>query len=247
MNSDQLHALVGRAGFIFRGRVVKHLASGAAAGVEGPAVTVAVDEVLRSTPVLKGLAGRDVTIFGEDAAHMREGARYIFLADCVVLGDHATLRDLGHLEASPDAARDIGEAIRIEDERPLRERVAGAELIVTGRVASSRQLERDAARRSEHDPDWWVARLAIRSVAKGKAGKEKETDVLFANSDDLGWYKSPKLHKGAEGIFLLRLPDPKHVPEAARKMYAATDPLDHLPVERMPEIERLLQSEEGDR
>jgi hypothetical protein len=247
MSSDQLLALVGRAGFIFRGKVVRHGASHAAAGVEGPAATVSVHEVLRSTHVLQGLAGRDVTIFGEHAANLHAGASYIFLADCVVLGDHAILRDHSHFEVSPDADRDIAEAIRIEEERPLRERVAGADLIVTGRVTASRQLEPPSIRRSEHDPDWWVARLAVRTVVKGKTGKEKEIDVLFANSDDLSWYKSPKLHEGVSGVFLLRLAEPNHLPKAARNMFVAADPLDHLPAERLPEVERLLQSEKGDR
>ncbi|MBZ5618070.1 MAG: hypothetical protein LAQ69_04940 [Acidobacteriia bacterium] len=249
MSNEQLLGLVEEAGFIFRGRVVRRGTpeQHSVPGAEDQTATVAVAEILRSTDVMRGLAGMEVIVVGEHAAGMKEGSSHIFLTTCLVLGDHAVLRDLAHFEASGDAVRDIAEAVRIAEERPLHQRVAGAELIVTGKVSASRPLAPPSIRRSEHDPDWWIASVAVRSVVKGaKVGKE--IDVVFANSEDIAWYKSPKLHEGAGGIFILRKADPKEVPEKGeRTTYQATDPLDFLPAERLPEVERALERGKGDR
>jgi len=248
MDSQELLRLVEGAGFIFRGQVIGHPAAPqerAVPGAEGQRATVAVGEILRSTEVMKGLAGREVILVGEHPSGVKQGS-YVFFTTCLSLGEHAVLRDLGHWEASAEAVRDTAEAVRTAEEQPLQRRVAGAELIVNGRVASSHELAKPSIRRSEHDPDWWIARVTVRGVIKGsKAGKEIK--VLFANSDDIAWYKSPKLHEGVSGVFLLRLAEPNHLPKAARNMFVAADPLDHLPAERLPEVERLLQSEKGDR
>jgi len=249
MSNHELLRLVEGAGFIFRGKVVGHGAGQqrAVSGAEDHGVTVAVGEILRSTDVLKGLAGAEVTLIGERSSDVKEGSSYVFFTTCLSLGQDAVLRDLGHLEASAGTVRETVEAVRIAEDRPLQRRVAGAELIVNGRVASSHHLARPSIPRSEHDADWWIAHVTVRGVIKGpKAGKEIE--VLFANSDDLAWYKSPKLHEGASGIFILRRVDPKEVPEDLdRATYQATDPLDFLPAERLPEVERAIESGKGDR
>jgi len=248
MDSQELLRLVEGAGFIFRGQVIGHPApqERAVPGAEGQRATVAVGEILRSTEVMKGLAGREVILVGEHPSGVKQGS-YVFFTTCLSLGEHAVLRDLGHWEASAEAVRDTAEAVRTAEEQPLQRRVAGAELIVNGRVASSHELAKPSIRRSEHDPDWWIARVTVRGVIKGsKAGKEIK--VLFANSDDIAWYKSPKLHEGSSGIFILHRVNPKEVPEEVdRATYQATDPLDFLPAERLPEVERAIESRKGDR
>jgi hypothetical protein len=249
MSNQELLRLVEGAGFIFRGKVIGHGApqERAVPGAEGLAATVAVGEILRSTDVLKGLVGREVTLIGEHSSDVKEGSSYVFFTTCLTVGENAVLRDLGHLEVSADAVRDTAEAVRIAEDRPLQRRVAGAELVINGRVASSHALAKPSIPRSEHDPDWWIAHVTVRGVIKGpKVGKEIE--VLFANSDDISWYKSPKLHEGASGIFILRRVDPKEIPEDLdRATYQATDPLDFLPAERLPEVERAIESGKGDR
>jgi hypothetical protein len=107
-------------------------------------------------------------------------------------------------------------------------------------VAESHPTESAKKPKSEHDPVWWIARVTVKSVLKGRKPTGKIV-VLFANSTDLAWFKSPKLHSGTRGILLLRhlthVEAPKDVPPTA---YQATDPLDLLPIERLAEVERLL-------
>jgi hypothetical protein len=125
--------------------------------------------------------------------------------------------------------------------------VAEADLIVTGRVTSSRRAETPSVLRSEHDAEWWIARVAVQTAVKGTKPKG-ELEVLFANSTDIAWYRSPKLHEGASGVFILRrVAQKEEVPEEARGIYEATDPLDLLPSDRLQEVHRALGHEKEER
>lgn len=247
MNKSELLRLVEESGFIFRGKVIRKGAGGVPlAGAEEKAVRVEVEHVLRSTEALRGLAGKELVLVSEDAAAMEEGTTFLFFTNVVALGDHMVVRGVGHVKASRETAEEVAEAISVAEERPLRRRVGEADVIVTGRVISSHPAEAPSIHRSEHDPEWWIARVEVLSVLKGKA--EKEIEVLFANSTDIAWYKAPKLHEGVSGILLLRrVREKEGVPEKARGMYAATDPLDLLPLERLEEVQRLLGQEKGSR
>ena len=249
MDNGDIRHLVGVAGFIFRGTIRKHLKDHTSAiPAEGSeTVAVRIEQVLRSTPVLRSLAGQDAFVMTSRASALLESRSPILFSECISLGSQLLLREIAHVEASEETTRQVADAIRLENERPLRERVAGAELIVTGVVLDSGPTESARSPKSEHDPIWWIARLSVKSVLKGRkpAGK---LEVLFASSTDREWFKSPKLYRDASGIFLLRQAREEGVPKkVARTAYEAIDPLDFLPIERLAEVERLLAGERGGR
>jgi hypothetical protein len=249
---EGLFRLAELAGFVFRGKVTRTGAAGPASAQSHqptPTVTVRVEEVLRSTDVLRGLAGRDVTLVGKDVDSLEDQGAYIFFTDVAALSDHAVLRYIGHVRATRETGHELAAVLTNLAERPLRERVASAELIIEGHVTESRKADPDAVQKSEHDPDWWIARVAVESVVKGTPPPEN-VDVLFANSRDIAWFKSPKLHKGVRGILLLHSARDVEVPRtsAKRRLYQAADPLDFQPPERMNEIKRIaaaVNPEEG--
>jgi hypothetical protein len=157
------------------------------------------------------------------------------------------VREIGHREASHEALREIAEMLRTAAERPLAARVAGADLIVTGEVTEARPLERPFPPTSEHDPEWWIARVTVRDVIKGRR-PPRGLQVLFANSQDIVWYRSPKLHEGVSGVFIVRTRREDEAPaDVPRSVYQATDPLDFLPAERLAEVQRLLDQDRGER
>jgi hypothetical protein len=249
MATEELVGLAEEAGFVFRGRAVPQRPVQVDLGpeAEGRAVTVEVQEVLRGTDVLQGLTGRDVTVVSEHPSEIKEGESLVLFTECVSLGTEVVAREIGHREASRESLREIGEALRIVAERPLAERVVKADLIVTGEVVSSRPVEKPFPPPSEHDPDWWMARVRVDAAVKGRKPRGA-IDVLFANSDDIVWYRSPKLHEGASGIFILRTRDEDEAPrEVPATVYQCTDPLDFLPIERLPEVQALLERYEEDR
>ena len=246
MPSAELSRFVEEAGFIFRGKVTRQRTPAAQDSNAQQTITAQIEEILRSTDVLRGLLGRNVTIVSEHPALMEDEGSFVFFTNCVVLADHAVVREVGHIRASRDADREVAEVLQKAAERPLRERVATAELIVEGHVTASGPADPKAIQKSEHDPNWWIARVAVESVIKGGGKAPKEVEVLFANSKDIAWYKSPKLHEGLRGIFLLHpVKKTDRPPRIDRVSYQATDPLDFLPAERLPEVKKALNNEKG--
>jgi hypothetical protein len=247
MREADMPRLVEEVGFIFRGRVVRHGTTDAnlTAVAAEKIVTVEIEEIFLSADGLRGLVGKEAIVVIENAAEMQQGATRVFFTNIVSLADHLVVREVGHIEASHATVRATENSVRAAAERPLLQRVAGASLIITGRVISRRPVDPNAILKSEHDPDWWIARVEVLSVLKGgKAGST--VDVLFANSRDIAWYKSPKLEDEARGILLLRRVNEDEVPqEVARRSYQAIDPLDFLPLERLPDVERTLDQGKG--
>jgi hypothetical protein len=245
MTTEKLLDLVEAAGFIFTGRAIPGRATEAHGDREN-AVAVQVHQVLRSPDVLGDLEGTDVIVVGERPQAIREGGSLLLFTSIAAVGDRLVTRELEHREPSDEAIRDVAEAVRTVGERPLVQRVTEAELIVVGEAVDSTPIERPGPPRSEHDPEWWIARVAVRSVVKG-ATRRRRLEVLFANSEDIAWYKAPKLHEGTSGLLLLRPRDKAEAPaEVAETVYQATDPLDLLPVQRLPEVERILEPDRRD-
>ncbi|UVK47009.1 hypothetical protein BPNPMPFG_002745 [Mesorhizobium sp. AR07] len=243
------------AGFIFRGKAVpdKDRSIREEGGAERGStaentISIHIDEVMHSTAELRGLRGRDALVITEHRATFEGGEEFVFFTDVVSLGDDLIVRELGHRRATSEAREEIAETLRAAVERPLAERVRHAELIVTGEVTASRVLERPSPPRSEHDPEWGIARVAVRTVLKGKKPKG-DVEVLFANSHDIAWYKSPKLHEGKRGIFLLHLAgqedEDDHPRDLPRPIHKAIDPLDFLPADREADVRRLIDQEGG--
>ncbi|MGA2779346.1 MAG: hypothetical protein ABSF94_17460 [Steroidobacteraceae bacterium] len=249
MDTEELKRVVAAAGFIFRGSIhgERKLESPPLPKDAGEVVAARIEEVIRSTPVLRGLAGREALVVTKHSATLRQLRNPILFTECLSLGEVLLLREIGHVESSHEVSRQVAETIREVAELPLRARVAAADLIVEAEVVDSRPLERPFPPRSEHDPAWSIARVTVTAVLKGRKPKA-EIEVLFASSDDIVWFRSPKLRDGASGILLLiHLKEdeiPKHVPRSA---YQATDPLDFLPIDRRGEIERLVERDRGGR
>jgi hypothetical protein len=246
MSSAELSRLVEEAGFIFRGKVTGGQTPATQDSTAQQTVTAQIEEILLSTEVLRGLVGRSVTVISQQGAPREDEGSFFFFTNCIVLANQIVVREVGRIRASRDADRGVAEALKDAAERPLRERAASAELIIEGHVTASAPADPNAVQKSEHDPNWWIARVAVDSLVKGGGKAVKSVEVLFANSEDIAWHKSPKLHEGLRGIFLLHsVKETDRPPKVNRLMYQATDPLDFLPAERLPEVERALRSEKG--
>lgn len=239
MDIAELSRRVDEAGFIFLGRIVQTQTDDERLrDMRDKALVVRIERVLHGTAVLRGLAGIDCFLVSEERNGLGEKRNFIFVTRCVVLGDYVVLRELSRLEASAESERAVQELIQQRNEKPLRERVVKADLIVTGRVEHVAPVDPDAPPKSEHDPMWWIAKVAVLSVVKG--GKvDKEVDVRFASSTDIAWYRSPKLQERETAVLLARRVKEKDAPKSlSRALYEVTDPLDVLPLEREDYVRR---------
>ena len=122
----------------------------------------------------------------------------------------------------------------------VRARLALAEVVVSGVVSAAAQV---APPRppfiSQHDPDWWRATIDVASVEKGRVASKTVT-ALFANSTDVAWFRSPKLHIGDHRVLLLQRADPFGKP---LQELAVVDPLDVLPLTGLDRVRTLLKAE----
>lgn len=247
MSIEDLFSLADDSGFVFLGSPAESTQNLEHGERDERAVVVEVREVLRGTDVIRGLVGRPVTVVSNDPAGIAQADELVLFTTCVSLGDEVLVRELGRRSASQESRREVEEVLTLVAERPLLERLASAQLVVVGEVTDARRLREPYRPRSEHDPDWWVARVAVAETLKGRTTR-KNVDVVFANSEDIAWYASPKLRPGDDGIFLLHTWDEGDEPEdAPRGALYVTDPLDFLPLERRPHLEGVLErlGEEG--
>lgn len=250
MDTGEAVRLSGEAGFVFRGRLVTEATrdAGDRAGDTAVGLVVVVDEVLRGTDVTRALVGYDVTLLTDDPDGVSSEGEYVFFTRVVSLGERVVVSALGHGSSSDDGLREVTTMVDVAEEEPLTRRVGEADLVVTGEVVSSRLMEPDAPASSEHDPQWWLARVAVGEVLRGRS-RRKGLDVLFANSTDIAWYRSPKLREGMSGVFLLHgaAGEAALPADAPGTAYRCVDPLDFHPDERSELVRRVAGTEAGER
>lgn len=245
MSEQEAGRLAEEAGFVFKGKILR--SEPGDAHQRPGVVTAEVQEVLHGTDVLHGLVGTSVTILTDHPENLSSQEDTILYTNAVSLGDDLVAREVGHQDASDESLRAAREGVRTAAERPLAERISLADLIVVGRVTSTKQLPGDASSRSEHDPEWATARVSVEAVIKGRTSR-KTVEVLYASSRDIAWYRSPKLQEGTSGIFILHLRREPGAPEQVpSNAYTATDPCDFVPRERLEDVRRIVGHDDGER
>jgi len=223
--SKPVKDLTRAAEFVFRGTVQK---TGAAnLSIVEPndkTAVVRVDEILKRSGTLDDFTGRDVTVFLSEP--LRAGDQRVFFTAVRLLGESLGVQEVGRdaapaadLRAQVQSAQ--GEIVREE----LAARLAAADLVVAGRVISTRPTYTLPQKGpiTEHDPLWWEAVLEVRSVLKGTAA-EKTVTFWYPSSADVMWAQVPKPNAGQEGTWLLH----RQTPEAGAAVFAVADPRDLL-------------------
>jgi hypothetical protein len=223
--SNTVKDLTRRAELVFRGTVQKPGAANLEI-VEANARTaiVRVDEVLKAADTLDDFTGREITVFLRQPDSVKAGDQKIFFTRVGLVGETLGVVELGrrtgpaaNLKAQVASAR---AQILASD---LRARVTAADLVVSGRILSTRATyaEPKSGPITEHDPLWWEAVLAVRKVVKGQV-TEATVTFWFPGSADAMWALVPKPSAGHEGAWLLH----RQATEGGGTVYAAVDPRD---------------------
>jgi hypothetical protein len=234
-----------RSGFIFRGTVQRSGASNVKTLAGSPSTNIVrVDEVLKAPKELSSLTGRDVTVQMLNASSLKEGQQAVFYTTGWLYGDNLAVKEIAVVTDQVDSQNlrtQIATSERLAGEQALGARVASAVLVITGRVASVRPLvsERQSARHSEHDPDFWQADVDVTTVEKGQLSNTRRVTVFFAHSKDERWLLSPKFSAGQSGIFLLHTEELESI---KRPGYTALDRLDFQPSSESSLVRRLIGS-----
>lgn len=173
---------------------------------------VRVEETLRGAATVGELTGQEVILdLPPDEGHRRA----IYFVRPVAYGKTLIAEQVAAMEVpeSPEKlAAELAEADRQNADAALRQRTASAEAVVVVRVVGVKAL-RESPRPSEHDPNWAIARVRVLRTLKGEprlsdCEQGLCAEVAFAQSDDIRWFRSPKLAVYQEAILLLRPADP---------------------------------------
>lgn len=213
MSEAEIVDLVRRSAISFIGTITQ---LGAATVIELPVddhtAIVAVEQVLLAPSTFMSLSGSNVTLQLQPSVDVLPvGQRMAFFANPLTFAQTLGLAEVGRLPAD-----DVGPYVaaaaatrapaplsgfqqQLETER-LQEHAASADAVVVGEVISL--AKSGPSRPTEHDPDWWQATLDVRHVERGEV-PTGPLPVLYANSNDVRWYDTPKPVAGQRGVWIL--------------------------------------------
>ena len=210
--------------FVFQG-VVRDVGENNLRGIPPSSAhaLVKVEEVLLAPSNLGDLRGRTLTVVLAKPA--KKGARGVWWATSWVFGDEIGVIEveraagLGVMRA---AAEVVGARLAALDKQ-VADRVAGADLIVAGTVASIEELGLDGI---AEGTTWRRALVRVSTVLKGQAGAE--TMIQFPGAGSPRWAMAPRLVLDQQGVFILRRParEPKMRKVKASGVWVALDPND---------------------
>ncbi len=224
MSDDKIKDLMRQAPLSFVG-TVEHLGGATLTDipVDERTAVVRVEHVLHAPDAFAGLAGQRVTVqLSADVDPPAVGEAAAFFATGFAFGESLAVTEVGRLpvedvEPRAAAAAEAGKTAAFADlhaelaAESLRAHAGAAEAVVVGKVTALAKAGEHGG--SEHDPDWWRATVNVEHVESGNV-PAGELAVLFANSDDVRWHKTPTLRAGDQGVFLL------HATEGARQEFA---------------------------
>lgn len=243
---DRVTDWVKAARFIFTGTVERAGSLSPDFVPEGPNVAVVrVERVHSSTRALARYAGQVATVRSREPGTLPVGKRVVFFANPILFGETVALDEVGHIDAPADFVPIEGLIQRVTQDKnddELAARLANAEAVVQGSVvAVARPPGASPVPISEHDPDWWIARIRVRRWLKGDT--PAEVAVRYAHSRDIRWYRSPKPEPGQEAIWLLH----RDGVDVGGVVVALVHPLDARPIDdaEIQRIDRLLHSGPG--
>ena len=208
--------------FIFRGTVTRVHATTLPPGDRdlSRSVVVRIDAAIvraRDIDELHDTWGRELTVELSGAALPVGATATFFTITREYNGGQLAVAELGRATRADAAA--IVRARAALDADAAYKAIATSEAIVAGRVTAIRAWPH-AGPISEHDPGWAIATVAVEHSACGSApatvasrdlcpasstaeGRCGSIDVGFPASNDVAWFRRPKLHVGDDGVFLL--------------------------------------------
>jgi hypothetical protein len=239
----QISDLVDRSKIIFLGTVRRLSASTVPSHtVTSHTVIVQVNRVFRAPQAIGNLSGERVTVELTGGPGVRPGNQAVFFTNPLIYAASIVVAETGRVVIPADLASrqarvaEVANAIRRQPERQILSRAATADVVISGRVVSIRNVPRPPNQPiSEHDPGWKEAVIDVQSVEAGLP--MKRVSVLFPGSTDVSWYAAPKFSVGQEGVWILH----QHTLPGLPPGYTALHPSDFHPKPRVNQIRALMQ------
>lgn len=219
MSETSVTELVSSSGLVFTG-TVSEVGASTVSGipVNTRTIVVTVNETLNAPAGVNPPVGARITVqLSQDLPPLQEGEQQTFFTTGWVYGDSLAVTEVGRMPVEETAARTAAGAGRPQPgslietalaelaQTELLQHARTADAVVSGKVISLAEVAEPPS--GEHDPDWWIATLRVDMVEKGDvpglAGGVGNVAVLYANSQDVHWYRSPKPKASQTGAWLL--------------------------------------------
>ena len=219
---------------------------------------VSIDRVLESSAAMTAFSGQQVVVEMPRGTRVPVGRPTVFHTVPIRFGDLVTVRAISVEAASQSTTGvDRPSGAAEAESAELRQRLAAADVVVSGRVraitvpgrppsASGRGRSAGAPKRApitEHAPNWLEAVVDVDAVQKGRKALRRIV-VRFPASTDVSWYAAPKLEVGQSGVFLLRKADAPEGVESAgqrREVFTALHPADVQQTNQALRVKALLE------
>lgn len=226
---------------VFRGTIQKVGASNLdIVQADSSTAVVRVDEVLKGGGSLGDLTGREITVKLAQPGTATPGEQAVFFTNGWLYGQTLAVVEVGRLHGDAALLRgQVAAAVRQAADDELRGRLAGAVLIVAGKVVETHPAPvagSQVGEGSEHDPQWWEAVVQVDTVFKGNPTAQR-VSFFYPTSQDVVWSEAPKPSVGADGIWLLFR---DQLPDLGLNGYTALKPWNLLPRGQADTVRRLL-------
>jgi hypothetical protein len=232
-----------RSSLIFDGKIIKTNSSLEPLEIHGqPSAVIEIGHLIWSRPIFAGYTHQQITgVFSHtNDPDIRPGEPMTIFASARIMGRTLTVDIVGfeRIENGTGIHSEIENAIRNMEDNAINRRADSAVLVIIGKVNAIHPFEGHPKFLSEHDPGWKTAEIGVQTVLKG-VHKAKTIQILFASSEDIRWFKSPKLHEEEHKVFLLHERGDqaskleKAIPE---NKLAVVDPLDVLLADAAPKL-----------
>lgn len=204
-------------------------------------------------------AGRNATVILSRAVQLREGVRALFFGEPRFVGKVLTIADHGELTASQVEDPGLATGLQARRDLPIRMRLEIAAAVFRGVVEKvgpppvagrDRPQERAGEAVNEHDPEFQLAMVRVRSILRGAPAGPVQP-VLFPGSRDIMWFNGPKLkpgqdlvllaHRPLESELMMMSPALRAFAERSRAL-VVTQPYDVLPAAEEKRVAGLIQA-----
>lgn len=246
--TPNLNEFIDQSTFVFKGLVEKTGASNLKIlPASNQTILVRVEEVVSAAKTMIDLKGAQVTVQLKEPNNLKSGDRATFFTTGWLYGENVALQEVGHISvsiSSESLRNQISDLKARKDDQKLQIRIQHAAMVIAGRVLATRRLKGEGETNSEHDPDWWTADIKVQSYLKGKpAVVPALVTVLYANSRDVMWVRSPKLKEGEQGIWVVTQYKPGGLlPKTRAPILAVLSSLDSYPMSESQRITRLVKA-----
>jgi hypothetical protein len=233
-----MQRVAAQSNFVFQGTINRLNATTEPQMAASPSTAVVrVDRLIQGQDMVSDIVGKEITVQLLKPRSVAVGRPVMFFANIAVMGKSLAVKEVAHYDVtrSSTIAGQAADYAKAKPERDLQRRIASADVIVTGTVDSlaPQARAREGPQPSEHDAEWTQATITVQSTEKGAA--QQRVTVWFAASDDIRWFRSPKLKQGQSGVFLLHRAPERDMPSG----YMVLDPLDVQPTTQRDHVRQL--------